>query len=386
MNSWNQLVLGGLLSIVVLAGCDADKKQDASAGPPPVPVRLAVASSETVPVIREFVGRVQAFRSVEITARVEGILEKRHFPEGGNVSKGTLLYTIERAPYEMALRDAEASLARAQATALNAAALEARLRPLVEENAISRQEYDNALAGRRETEAAVAAAEAQLARARLNLSYTRIVATESCRIGRSEVPEGSLVGRGTPTRLAVIDKLDPIYVTFSISDQDALTLRKAIDAGSIQADKTQNVQVQLPDGSYASQRGRIDFADAEVSETQGTLNLRAVMANSQRELLPGLFVRLKVEVGSAPGTVLVPQQAVVKTAAGHSVWVVDDRGKAERRDVVAGGWHGDKWVIAAGLAAGERVALDGGQRLYPGAQTFVPPAPGASPPAASPQR
>ena len=379
-------VAGTMLMLGALSGCDTKDKAAGQSGPPPVPVRLVAASSETVPVVNEFVGRVQAYRSVEITARTEGILEKRHFVEGTNVKKGDLLYTIERAPYEAALRDAEAALARSRATAVNAASLEGRLEPLVREEAISRQDYDNALAGKKEAEAAVAAAEAQVERARLNLSYTQIMATESGRIGRSEMPEGSLVGRGTPTRLAVIDKLDPVYVVFSISDRDALAFRKAFQTGAIRKGGKEGTRVIMPDGSLFDSGGRIDFADVEVSESSGTISLRAVMPNPKQELLPGLFVRIQVAVGESPNTVLVPQQAITKTQTGHSVWVVDAAGKAERRDIVAGKWMGDQWSVDKGLKAGERVVLDGGKRLYPGAQTFVPPTPDASAPAASAPR
>lgn len=360
-----------------LVGCGS--KQDASAAAsPPVPVRLVASTSQTVPVVEEFVGRVQSFRSVEITARVEGILEKRHFVEGAFVKRGDLLYTIERAPHEAALRDAQALLARTKATAVNAASLEARLAPLVREDAISSQDYDNAAAGKKEAQAAVASAQAQVDRARLNLSYTRITATESGRIGRSEIPEGSLVGRGTPTRLTVIDKLDPVYVVFSISDREALALRKAFQSGSIRKAGKETAHLVMPDGTVFNAAGHIDFTDAEVSESSGTIALRAVIPNPQHELLPGLFVRVQLGVGESPNTILVPQQAVSKTPVGHSLWVVNAAGKAERRDVVVGKWFGDKWIIEKGLGAGERVVIDGGQRLYSGAQTFIAPAPGAS--------
>ncbi|MDO6385924.1 efflux RND transporter periplasmic adaptor subunit [Uliginosibacterium sp. 31-12] len=373
--------VAGLLASL-LAGCDG--KQDvAKAGPPPVPVRLEKSTRETVPVVTEFVGRAQAYRSVEIMARVEGILETRHFVEGSQVRKGDLLYSLERAPYEAALRDAEASLAKQKATAVNAASREARLAPLVKENAISQQEYDNAVASMKESEATVAAAESQVDRAKLNLEYTRILATESGRIGRSEMPEGRLVGKGSPTRLTVIDKLDPIYVSFTISDRDALAFRKALQSGAIQEHGDSVARIIMPDGSQLKPTGRIDFADIEVSESSGTIALRAVLPNPKAELLPGLFVRIELTSGESPNTILVPQQAVMKSPTGHYLWVVDAKGRAERRDVVVGKWQREKWAIDKGLGAGEMVVVEGGQKLSPGAQTFVPTPAAASAPSVS---
>lgn len=364
-----------------LSAC-GEGKEAAKAGPPPVPVRVVLSTSETVPVVTEFAGRVQAYRSVEIMARVEGILEKRHFVEGTEVRKGDLLYTLERAPFEAALRDAEAMLAKQKATAVNAASRESRLAPLVKENAISQQEYDNAVAAMKESEAAVLAAESQVERARLNLGYTTITATENGRVGRSELPEGRLVGKGSPTRLTVIDRIDPIYVSFTVSDRDIFSFRQAVDSGDIKQRKEALVQILMPDGSPYPQPGRIDFADLEINQSSGAMTLRAVVPNQQRQLLPGMFARVELTAGDSPNTVLVPQQAVIKSATGHSVWVVNAEGKAERRDVVVGAWQKEKWAIAKGLGAGEKVIVEGVQKLTGGATVAILPPAGASTPAA----
>jgi membrane fusion protein (multidrug efflux system) len=327
-----------------------------------VPVRVA-----TVPVIREYVGNVAAYRSVEITARVEGILQQRHFEEGTDVRKGDLLYTIDPAEYTAKQRDAEGALARAQADLGNAKSRAARLEPLVREEAISRQEYDDAVASQKSFEAQVDSARANVETARLNVGYTQVYATESGRIGTTQVPEGRLVGRGSPTLLATIDKIDPIYVTFTMPDRDAVILRRLFERGDIRRDQLAGTaRFVLPDGSDLADVGRIDFTDAQVNKDTGTITQRAVLANPKKILLPGMFVRVVLRVGERPNAMLVPQQAVVKVPNGHVAWVVGPDNKIERRPLVVGEWSGDEWIVEKGLASGDRVVVDGVQRVQPG--------------------
>ncbi|HEY9199176.1 MAG TPA: efflux RND transporter periplasmic adaptor subunit, partial [Gammaproteobacteria bacterium] len=329
-----------LLLLAVLPLCIAcgDKKPQQTAAAPPE-VKVIAARAETVPVTREYVGNVVAYRSVQIRARVEGILEKRHFTEGTRVDPGQLLYTIDPATYEATLRDAEAALEQAEANRSNARVREARYAPLVKENAISKQDYDDAATQLKQAESAVSAAQATLDRARLNLGYTRIVATEQGRIGTSEVPEGALVGKGEPTLLATIEKLDPIYVTFTVPDRDALALRREISGGKMEEATGERIRFILPDGSEYGQAGRIDFADAQVNRDTGTITLRAVLPNrGDPPLLPGLFVRVEMTAGRRPDTILVPQQAVVKVPTGHVAFVVTRDSRIERRDLVVGEW------------------------------------------------
>lgn len=365
---------------LAFSGC-AD--QEAAKGPPPAPeVQVVKARSDTVAVKREYVGTVTAYRLVQVRARVEGILEKRHFVEGSDVRQGQLLYTIDPLNYQAQLRDAEAELARAEAQLANARTKEARFAPLVKEEAVSKQDYDDAVTQMKSAEAQVASARSALDRARLNLGYTRVVATESGRVGSSQVPEGALVGRGEPTLLATIDKLDPIYVTFTIPDRDALYFRRAFDKGEVQRATGNTARLLLPDGSEYPQAGRIDFADTQINPQTGTVTLRAVLPNTRTGLQPGMFVRVELTVGQRPNTVIVPQRSVVKLPNGHVAYVVASDNRVERRDLVVGEWIRDDWVVDKGLAAGETVIVDGLQRVRPG--MTVRPAPYAANPTPMP--
>ena len=315
---------------LLMTGC-GDRKEAGKAAPPAPEVQVTSARSETIPIKREYVGNVAAYRSVQVRARVEGILEKRHFVEGTDVKPGQLLYTIDPLTYEAQLRDAEAELARAEAQLANARTKESRFAPLVKEEAVSKQDYDDAVTQMKSAEAQVNSARSTLDRAKLNLGYTRVVATESGRIGSSQVPEGGLVGKGEPTLLATIDKLDPIYIIFTIPDRDALAFRRALDKGEIKQAKGDTARFLLPDGTDYQQAGRIDFADTQVNRDTGTLTLRAVLPNGKPRLQPGMFIRVQLTVGERPDTVLIPQRAVVKVPNGHVAYVVNAQNKIERR-------------------------------------------------------
>ncbi|MCU0969045.1 MAG: efflux RND transporter periplasmic adaptor subunit [Rubrivivax sp.] len=350
----------------LLVGCGGEPAK-APAAPPPPRVQVLTVVPQAVPVVREYVGTVTAYRSVEIRARVEGILEERLFTEGRPVRKGQLLYRIDRAPFEVALRDAQAELARAEANVANAQAREARLAPLVREDAVSRQDYDDAVSTLRQGQAAVLSARAQVERAQLNLGYTEVRATEDGVIGMTQVPEGRLVGKGEPTLLATIERMQPIYVTFTLPDRDALELRKALDRGAIQAQRGPQTRFVLPDGSVYPQPGTIDFADRQINRETGSITLRAVLPNTAEPTLsPGLYVRVQLTVGQRPDALLVPQRAVMSMPNGHIVWVVTPEQKVERRDLVLGDFYREQWVVEKGLAAGDRVIVEGVQRVQPG--------------------
>ena len=365
-----------VLSVAVVA-C-GEGKDAAKAPPPPPQVQVAKVSSQTVPVRREYVGSVAAYRSVQVRARVEGILEKRHFVEGTDVKAGQLLYTIDPLTYETQLRDAEAELVRSEAALANARTKESRFAPLVKEEAVSKQDYDDAVTQLKQAEAQVSAARSGLDRAKLNIGYTRVVATESGHIGTSQVPEGALVGKGEPTLLATIDKLDPIYVTFTVPDRDALTYKRLLERGEIKASHGETARFVLPDGTDYQQAGRIHFADAQVNRDTGTITLRAVLPNGKPALQPGMFVRVHLTAGVRPNTLLIPQKAVVKMPNGHVAWVVGADNKVERRDLVVGEWVGEDWIIEKGLKAGEQVIVEGVQRAQPG-MTVRPVPAGAAP-------
>jgi membrane fusion protein (multidrug efflux system) len=354
-----------VMAVALVAGC-GEKKDAAKAPAQPPEVQVVKARSETIPVRREYVGNVTAYRSVQVRARVEGILEKRHFVEGTDVKPGQVLYTIDPLTYEAQLRDAEAELARSEAQLANARTKESRFAPLVKEEAVSRQDYDDAVTQMKSAEAQVTSARSALDRAKLSLGYTKVIATEAGRIGMSQVPEGALVGKGEPTLLATIDKLDPIYVTFTIPDRDALAFRRALDSGAIKEAKGDTARFLLPDGTEYKQAGRIDFADTQINRETGTVTLRAVLPNGSPRLQPGMFIRVQLTAGDRPNSVLIPQRAVLKVPNGHVAYVVGGQNKVERRDLVVGDWFKDDWVIEKGLIAGDMVVVDGVQRVQPG--------------------
>lgn len=376
-------VLGGL---VALAGCEK-AAPPAPAAPQAMPVKVITSRAQDVPVTNEYVGRIAAFRSVEIRARVEGILEQRHFTEGTEVKRGTLLYTIDPTPYRIALNDAQAERTRAEANLASAKSREARLAPLVKENAISRQDYDDAVTAVKQNEALLEIAAANIERAQTNLGYTRVLATESGKIGATLVPEGRLVGRGESTHLTTIDRLDQVYVNFTVADRDALILRRELSRGVVTTGEgTAQARIYLPDGSEFERTGKLDFTDSQVNPSTGTITLRVVMPNPGQKLLPGMYVRVVYTSGIRPNTVLIPQKAVTKTPTGHVAWIVAEGNKAARRDLVVGAWHGSDWIIEAGLGAGETVVVEGIQRLQQD-MPVVPapwvPGPAASQPAAA---
>lgn len=369
----------GLGLTLALTAC---QKQAAPQAAPAaaVPVKVVVSRATTVPVVNEFVGRVAAYRSVELRARVEGILEQRHFVEGAEVKKGQLLYTIDATPYRIALNDAQADLARAKANLASAKSRETRLAPLVKENAISQQDYDDALTAVKQNEALLAVSQAKVERTQTDLGYTRVLATESGKIGATLVPEGRLVGKGEATHLATIDRLDQVYVNFSVADRDALILRRELSSGAVKAGVgSSQARIFLPDGSEFERSGKLDFSESQVNPSTGTIALRVIMPNPGQKLLPGMYVRVVYTAGSRPNTVLIPQKAVSKTPTGHVAWVVNGEHKVERRDLVVGEWFKNDWIIERGLGEGETVVVEGLQRLQQG--TVVAPSPWQSGPA-----
>ncbi|MCV2355845.1 efflux RND transporter periplasmic adaptor subunit [Paucibacter sp. B2R-40] len=371
-----------------LSGCQK-KPAAAPAKAPPAEVRVVASRAETVPVVNEYVGRVAAFRSVEVRARVEGILEQRHFVEGSEVKKGQLLYTIDPTPYRIALNDALADQARSAANLASARSKEKRLAPLVKENAISQQDYEDAVTAVKQTEAQLAVSSANVERAQTNLGYTKVMATESGKIGAALVPEGRLVGRGESTHLTTVDRLDQVYVNFNVADRDALILRRELSSGRVKTGSgSAQARIFLPDGSEFERSGKLDFSESQVSPSTGTITLRVVMPNPNQKLLPGMYVRVVYTSGERPNTILIPQKAVTKTPTGHVAWVVGPENKVERRDLVVGEWLKNDWIIEKGLGAGETVVVEGLQRLQQGAVVRPTPwvpgaAPGAAPAASS---
>ncbi len=376
---------------VVLSACGPSKAPapGSAAGsgqrPPPEVGVLTVAPGD-VALQTELPGRLEASRMAQVRARVPGILQQRSFREGSDVRAGQVLFRIDAAPYQASLQSAKAVQARAEVNQGNARALVERYKPLVAENAVSQQEYANAVAAQKAAEADVAAASAAVQTATINLNYATVTAPISGRIGRALVTEGALVGQGEATQLALIQQVNPLFVNFTQSASEALALRRALQSGQLKAtsDEAAVVRVVLEDGSEYDKPGRLLFSDLSVDPATGQVTLRAEVPNPDGALLPGLYVRVRLQQAQASDAITLPQQAVTRSAQGDSVRVVSAEGVIEQRPVKVGGQQNGRWVILDGLKTGEQVMVDGFQKiamLPPG--TPVKPVPW-SPPGAAP--
>jgi membrane fusion protein (multidrug efflux system) len=336
--------------------------------PPPPEVRVVTVASQPIVNMIEVPGRLQAVRTAEVRARVDGIVERRLYTEGTDVRAGQALFAIDPRQLRAQLSSTEAALARSEATAANAAQDVARYKGLVAQQALSQQEYDAAVARLRTAQADVAQNRAQISAARLNLSYTTVTAPIAGRAGRAEVTEGALVSASSATLLTKIEQIDPIYANFSQSSSDVLALRQQINAGTVKVPTLGRVPVHLvlEDGSQYGAAGHLDFFDLSIDESTGTAALRAEFPNPQRSLLPGQFVRARIEAGVEEHGLLVPQRAVTVTPQGATVVVIGAKDIAESRPVKVGALQGGSWVIQSGLKAGERVVVDGLQKVQAG--------------------
>lgn len=380
---------------VVLAACGKSAPSQAAApggGMPPPEVGVVTVAPGDVGLVTELPGRLEASRVAQVRARAAGILQERLFREGSDVKAGQALFRIDASPYAAALQSAQASLARSQANLTQATALAERYAPLVKENAISQQEFASAVAAQKQAEADVAGGKAAVQTANINLGYARVTAPISGRIGRALVTEGALVGQGEATQLAVIQQIHPMYVNFTQSAAEVYQLRKAMESGQLKGAGAQAaaVQVVMEDGSVYEQPGRLLFSDLTVDSATGQVTLRAEVPNPKGTLLPGLYVRVRLEQAKASNAITLPQQAVTRSAQGDTVSVVGADGKIESRQVKVGGQQNGKWVILEGVKAGEQIMVDGFQKLQmmpPGTPVKAVPwqAPGAAPaPAAAP--
>jgi membrane fusion protein (multidrug efflux system) len=367
-------VAAAALAVLALTACG---KSEAPAGaapgagagggaPPPPEVGVVVATPGDVGLVTELPGRLEASRVAEVRARAAGILQQRLFREGSDVKAGQPLFRIDPAPYAAAAQSAQASLARAEANAVQAKALAERYKPLVEANAVSKQEYANAVAAQKTAEADVAVGRASVQTAKINLGYASVTAPISGRIGRALVTEGALVGQGDATQLAVIQQINPVYVNFTQSANDVLKLRRAMEGGQFKrasgADAA-SVRVVLEGGSEYTLPGKLLFSDLTVDATTGQVTLRAEVPNPKGELLPGLYVRVRVEQAQASNAITVPQQAVTRTQQGDTLTVVGADGKLSKRTVKISAAQNNQWVVLDGLKAGEQVMVDGFQKL-----------------------
>lgn len=362
-----------LAAALMLAAC----KQSAPPKPPPPEVRVVTVASQPAANVIELPGRLQAVRIADVRARVDGIVERRLYTEGTDVRAGQPLFQIDPRQLRAQLNAAEAALARAEATAANAAQDVARYKGLVAQQALSQQEYDAAVARQRTAQADVAQSQAQISAARLSLGYTTVTAPISGRAGRAEVTEGALVSAGGATLLTRIEQIDPIYANFSQSSSDVLKLRAQLNSGSVRAPALRRVPVSLvlEDGSTYPHEGHLDFFDLSIDEATGTAAMRAEFPNPERSLLPGQFVRARIEAGVRADAIFVPQRAVIVTPQGANVMVVGAKDIVEARPVKVGALAGGSWTILDGLRPGERVVVDGLQKVQPGQPVRVAAAP-----------
>ncbi|MDE2076246.1 MAG: efflux RND transporter periplasmic adaptor subunit [Burkholderiales bacterium] len=360
------------LLVSVLAACGQGNGQggapNAKAGAPAMPpaqVGVVTVALQSVPVITELPGRLEAVRTAQVRARVAGILQKREFKEGSDVKAGQSLFQIDPATYKAALDSAQATQAKAEANLAQASALVERYQPLQAAKAISPQEFLNAQVAQRQAQADVAAAKAAVQTARINLGYASVVAPISGRIGRALVTEGALVGQGEATQLAVIQQINPLYVNFTQSATDVLKLKKAMESGALKkaGKHAAAVRVVLDDGTEYPQEGKLLFSDLSVDPTSGQVSLRAELPNPDGLLLPGMYVRVRLEQAEVDDGMLLPQQAVTRSSQGDMVMVVDPEGHVSPRPVKLGGARGNQWVVLGGLKAGEQVMVDGFQKM-----------------------
>ncbi len=380
-----------LAAIAVLAACNRDDagsaRASASGAPRPVEVGVFTVEPTAVTLTRELPGRTSAFRVAEVRARVNGIVLKRLFEEGTDVKEGQALFRIDSAPYQALLESATAQVRRAEAAVDSAKLLAERYASLIESNAISRQELDDANARLRTAQADVAAARAQLKAAKINVDYTSVTAPITGRIGRAEVTEGAYVQQASATLLATIQQLDRMYVDLTWSSQEALRMRRALESGELTSSASQaRVAIVLEDGREYEHPGTLQFADVSVDPTTGSISLRALVPNPKGQLLPGMFVRARIEEGSDPNGLLVPQRAVTRDQGGRPVaMVVGKDSKIERRALTTERAVGESWLVTAGLAAGDRVVVEGLQKIRPGAVvTAVPAGATTAPPPKTP--
>lgn len=364
------LTAGCVSVALLLAACGKGDGGAGASGPggarPAPEVGVVTVQLGDVGLLTELPGRLEASRVAQVRARAAGIVQKRVFREGSDVKAGQSLFVIDAAPYAAALQSAQAALARSQANLTQAAALAKRYVPLVAANAVSQQEYANAVAADKQAQADVAVSQAAVQTARINLNYANVTAPISGRIGRALVTEGALVGQGEATPLAVIQQINPMYVNFTQSAADVMKLRAALADGQFKqasGDDAASVRVVLEDGTTYAQPGRLLFSDLTVDSTTGQISLRAEVPNPSGTLLPGLYVRVQLEQAQASNAITLPQQAVTRGAQGDTVLVVGADGQVAKRTVQLGSSKGAQWVVLDGLKAGEQVMVDGFQKL-----------------------
>ena len=365
-----------LFLAAALAGCGEEPQ--GPQGPPAVPVSVVKLAPERVTLVRELPGRSTAYLTAEVRPQVDGIVLKRLFTEGGTVEQGQALYQLDDARYRADLNSARANVTRAQATLETAELNARRSAQLVKVDAVSQQDHENAEAALRQAQAELKAAQAAADRAQTIAGYARIVAPISGQIGKSTVTQGALVTANQAAPLATIQQLDPIYVDLTQSSAEWLQLRRELAAGRLERVGDMPVEIVLEDGSRYEHPGKLAFSEVRVDPTTGSFALRVEVPNPRRVLLPGMYVRAVLGTGVRENGLLVPQQGIARDAkGGTSAMVVGTDGKAELRAVRVSQAIADKWLVEDGLAAGDKVIVEGLQKVRPGAPVQFE-APGAA--------
>ena len=364
----------------VLPACGEVGSQPHGQMPPPE-VAIVTVAPKTLPVRYEYVGQTAGFREVEVRARVNGILLKRNYQEGTTVKRGQSLFLIDPAPFQVGLAKAEADLATAEARQAQAAREAERLKSVLDIRAVSRKEYDDAASSAQIAAAEVKSAAARVAEAKLNLDYTRVEAPITGVSSRALQSEGTLVS-GPQVLLTSVTQVDPIYVIFGISEADQLRIRRDVEAKRLQLppDQRFEVSVTLADGTTYGKQGKLGFTDVRVNPATGTIEARAELPNPDGALRPVQFVRVRLSGATRPNAITVPQRAVLEGPKGKFVYVVNAESKVEPRPVAVGEWAGEAWLIDSGVAAGDKVVVDGVMKIGPGAPVKIAePKPAAKP-------
>jgi membrane fusion protein (multidrug efflux system) len=367
-----------LLASLLLGACQAEKK--AAVAPGPVEVSVVILKTQSIDLTVELPGRTAAYRIAEVRPQVSGIVQKRVFTEGSEVKAGQLLYQIDPATYQANFDSTKATLAKVEAQELSTRLKADRYRTLVRTKAVSEQDQVEMEANWKQAVADVAAAKAALASARINLDYTRVTAPITGRIGKSMVSEGALVTAQQGTPLATIQQLDPLYIDVSQSSTELHNLKKELSAGQSHSSEQpkSEVKVLLADGTEYGQTGILEFSDVTVNQTTGSVTLRAMIANPQQELLPGMFVRARIAKGQRPDAILVPAASVSRNSKGQAtVMLVNKQAAVEGRVIETGQTLGDQVLVTEGLAAGDQLIVAGLQKIKPGVpvKAVAPPSP-----------
>ena len=351
-----------------LAAGACGKKGAQPQAAPPVEVGVVTMRAESLPLTRDLVGRLSAFRSSDVRARIAGVLLKRVYQEGSDVKEGDLLFEIDPAPLKAALNASLATLAQAQATYTNNHIAAQRARELVPKGFVSKSDVDNAEAAERTGAASVKQAQANVDTARINLGYASVRAPIAGRAGKQQVTEGALVGQDDATLLTTIDQIDPVYANFTLSVNDLEGMRRAKAAGraTLAATDKAEIRLTLADGTPYGRGGTLDFSDTTVDPATGAVSLRGQIPNPDHSLLPGMYVTIRATLGEQHDVFKVPQPALQRDAAGPYVLVVGGDGNIARKDVVTDTASEGNWIVTSGLAAGDQVIVSGVQRAKAG--------------------